>query len=75
MRVTLIKELTKRFNVNRWEGSTVEGQQFETGNKETYGFTYNVNSSSVRIQNQYNETIVHWSVLAIIEITINYTIK
>ena len=48
------------------EGSTVEGQQFETGNNETYGFTYNVNSSSVRIQNQYNEIINHWSVLPII---------
>ena len=57
------------------KGSTVDGQQFETGNNETYGFVYNVNSLSVRIQNQYNETINHWSVLPIIEITINYTIK
>lgn len=57
------------------KGSTVEGKQFETGNNETYGFTYSINSSSVRIQNQYNETINHWSVLPIIEITINYTIK
>ena len=57
------------------EGSTVEGQRFETENNETYGFTYSVNSSSIRIQNQYNETINHWSVLPILEITINYTIK
>ena len=53
----------------------IEGASFKPANSEAYGYTFVVNSSSVRIQNQYNETINHWSVIALYEITINYTIK
>ena len=53
----------------------VEGQEFETENDQAYGYEFVVNSNTVRIQNQYNETIDHWSILALYELTINYTIK
>ena len=53
----------------------IEGVSFKPANSEAYGYTFVVNSSSVRIQNQYHETINHWSVIALYEITINYTIK
>lgn len=53
----------------------VEGQEFETENDQAYGYEFVVNSNTVRIQNQYNGTIDHWSVLALYELTINYTIK
>ena len=51
------------------------GQQFDPLNNEALGFMYEVNGTSLRIQNQYNENIDHWSVIALLEITINYTIK
>lgn len=55
-------------------GSKVEGVEFEPEDKTSYGYTFIVNSNSVRIQNQYNETINHWSILALYELTIDYTI-
>ncbi|MBQ2740945.1 MAG: hypothetical protein IJF39_04945 [Clostridia bacterium] len=56
------------------DGNAVDGQQFEPENDKAYGFTYEVNASSVRIQNQYNEEINHWSIIALLDITIHYTI-
>lgn len=56
-------------------GTQIEGQEFEPQNEEAYGFKYAVNGASVRIQNQYDGTINHWSILALYEITIDYTIK
>ena len=56
-------------------GNAVEGQEFEAENDEAYGLTYEVNASSVRIQNQYSEKLDYWSVLALFEITIHYTIQ
>ena len=56
------------------EGTAVEGEKFTPENSEAYGFTYKVDNNSVIIQNQYNETVNHWSVLALLEITICYTI-
>ena len=55
-------------------GNEVTGVSFTPENTELYGFTYEVNASTVRIQNRYNETINHWSVLPLCEITINYSI-
>ena len=53
----------------------IEGASFKPANSEACGYTFVVNYSSVRIQNRYNENINHWSVIALYEITINYTIK
>lgn len=53
----------------------ITGEEFELESKEVLGYKYEVNAPSVRIQNQYDETINHWSVIAVLEITINYTIK
>ena len=55
--------------------NTVTGVTFEPTNTDLYGYTYEVNGNSVRIQNQYNEKIDYWSILALYEITVNYTIK
>lgn len=55
--------------------NVLEGSSFTPANDSMYGQMYQVNSTSVRVQNQYNETINHWSVIALYEITINYTIK
>lgn len=57
------------------DGNKIEGQQFDPTYDKSYGYTFDVNSTSVRIQNQYSETINHWSVLPLLEITIYYTIK
>lgn len=57
------------------DGNAVEGQKFIPENSEAYGFTYQTNGKTIRIQNQYSETIDHWSVLALYELTIHYTIK
>ena len=57
------------------DGNKIEGQQFDPAYDKSYGYTFDVNSTSVRIQNQYSETINHWSVLPLLEITIDYTIK
>ena len=54
--------------------SAVTGEKIETEN-EALGYEYDVNAQTVRIQNQYSETINHWSVLPLLEITIDYTIK
>lgn len=56
------------------DGGAVAGQKIETESK-ALGFKYDVNAKTVRIQNQYSETIDHWSVLPLLEITIDYTIK
>ena len=56
-------------------GSAVEGQQFTPEIDTQYGYQYLVNSNTVRIQNKYSETINHWSVLALYELTIDYTIE
>ena len=56
------------------DGQNLQGQQFTPTVDGAYGYIFDVNSTSVRIQNQYNETIDHWSVLSILEITIDYTI-
>lgn len=55
-------------------GNTIDGISFNPSNTDLYGYTYNVNSNKIRIQNQYSETINHWSVLALFDITIEYTI-
>ena len=55
-------------------GNTIDGISFNPSNTDLYGYTYNVNSNEIRIQNQYSETINHWSVLALFDITIEYTI-
>ncbi len=52
----------------------VEGVEFEPERSDAYGYTYEVNAPSVRIHNKYSETIDHWSVIAVYEITVNYTI-
>lgn len=61
------------------DGTTIESKSFESTKDEfdraIYKVEYEVNSSSIRIQNQYNGTIDHWSVIALYDITINYTIK
>ena len=54
-------------------GEKVEGKKQEAP-AEAYTFNYAVNSTSVKIQNQYSETIDHWSPIALWEITINYVI-
>ena len=54
--------------------SEIEGQAFDTQNSNLFGMEYAVNASSVRIQNAYDGTINHWSVLTLFEITIHYTI-
>lgn len=56
-------------------GVEVAGTQFTPESDKTYGYTYAVNGKSVRIQNRYDGTIDHWSVLPLYEITIHYTIK
>ena len=56
------------------DGQNLQGQQFTPTVDGAYGYIFDVNSTSVRIQNQYNETIDYWSVLSILEITIDYTI-
>ena len=56
------------------DGQNLQGQQFTPTVDGAYGYIFDVNSNSVRIQNQYNETIDYWSVLSILEITIDYTI-
>ena len=56
------------------DGMAVEGVQFTPEQSGAYGFAYEVGDASVIIQNQYAETINHWSVLALLEITIHYTI-
>ena len=61
------------------DGTTIESKSFESTKDEfdraIYKVEYEVNSSSIRIQNQYNGTIDYWSVIALYDITINYTIK
>ena len=56
-------------------GVEVAGTQFTPESDKTYGYTYAVNGKSVRIQNRYDGTINHWSVLPLYEITIHYTVK
>ena len=56
-------------------GNEIDGTEIETESNETLGFEYEVNASSVRIQNQYSGTVDHWSVIALLEITIEYTIE
>ena len=56
------------------DGMAVEGVQFTPEQSGAYGLTYEVGDASVIIQNQYAETINHWSILALLEITIHYTI-
>lgn len=53
----------------------IDGQRIDPLYSNAYTYKYDVNSKSIRIQNQYNETIDHWSVLPLLEITIDYTIK
>ena len=55
--------------------SVVDGNRLDTGSADTYTYEYEVNAPTVRIQNQYSEAINHWSVIALYEITISYTIK
>lgn len=54
--------------------NAIAGEEFEPENSNAYGYEYEVNAKTVRIQNQYNESIDHWSVIALYEIVINYTI-
>lgn len=56
-------------------GTAVQGQQIDTQLNQAYAFSYEVGANSVTIQNQYAETIDYWSVLPLVEITINYTIE
>lgn len=56
-------------------GSAKTGVSFTPENTDLYGDEYEVGAASVRIQNRYDGTINHWSVLPLYEITINYTIE
>lgn len=55
--------------------NVIDGQKIDSLYSNSYTYKYDVNSKTIRIQNQYNEAIDHWSVLPLLEITIDYTIK
>ena len=57
------------------DGNAVTGVKLDSIIEGTYVYEFDVNSSSVRIQNQYDGEINHWSVITILDITIDYTIK
>lgn len=57
------------------DGNAVTGDKLDSIIDGTYVYEFDVNSSSVRIQNQYDGEINHWSVITILDITIDYTIK
>lgn len=57
------------------DGNAVTGNKLDSIIDGTYVYEFDVNSSSVRIQNQYDGEINHWSVITILDITIDYTIK
>ncbi len=57
------------------DGNAVTGNKLDSIIDGTYVYEFDVNSSSVRIQNQYDGEINHWSVITILDITIEYTIK
>ena len=68
-------KLTKASPTVLVNGDEVVGQIVTLENSDLYGYTYEVNSNKVIIQNQYNGTIDYWSLLALYDLTINYTIK
>lgn len=57
------------------DGNAVTGDILDSIIDGTYVYEFDVNSSSVRIQNQFDGEINHWSVITILDITIDYTIK
>ena len=57
------------------DGNAVTGDKLDSIIDGTYVYEFDVNSSSVRIQNQYDGENNHWSVITILDITIDYTIK
>jgi len=50
------------------------GTAFTPTSSEHYGMTYEVNATTVRIQNRFTGTVNHWSVLTLFELTIHYTV-
>jgi M6 family metalloprotease-like protein len=57
------------------DGEAKAGVAFTPEDSNLYGYEYEVGAQTVRIQNRYDGTINHWSVLPLYEITINYTIE
>ena len=57
------------------DGEAKSGVAFTPENSDLYGYEYEVGSNTVRIQNRYDGTINHWSVLSLFDITVNYTVE
>ena len=56
-------------------GNAVETESFTPDNSDLYGVKAEIGATSFRIQNRYNGTINHWSVLTLFDLVIDYSIQ